>query len=107
MDPDNDLSSDVSMDGSSSSLLSSYDSSYDISGDGDDNPSDSESANEEEDDSTCQSHSHDVPPVIHDSLLELEYLQDLHFLQQSTFWLKNENWRHKQLNWNDHVEQLL
>jgi hypothetical protein len=48
-----------------------------------------------------------VPPAVNDSLLELENFQDLRFLQQSTFQFKNDNWRHKRLNWNDHVEQLL
>ena len=91
MGSDDDLSSDVSMDGSSSLLLSFNDSSYDISDDGDDYPSVSENANKEDDDSTCHSYSHDVPPAIDDSLFELEYLQDLHFLQQSTFQLKNNN----------------
>ena len=79
MSPDDDLSSDVN------------DLSYDISDGGDDYPSVSESANKEDDDSTCHSYSHDVPPAIYDSLFELEYLQDLHFLQQSTFQLKNDN----------------
>jgi hypothetical protein len=48
-----------------------------------------------------------VPPAVNDSLFKLDDFQDLHFLQQSTLQFKNDNWRHKQLNWNDHVEQLL
>jgi hypothetical protein len=97
------------MDGSISSNLSFDDSSssYEISDDGDDYPSDSKSANKEDDDSTGHSCSLDVPSAVHDSLFKLDNFQDLHFLQQSTFQFKNDNWRHELLNWNDHVEQLL
>ena len=86
MGPDDDLSSDVSMDGSISSNLSFDDSSssYDISDDGDNSPSDSNSANKEDDDSTGHFCSLNVPPAVNDSLFELDNIQGLHFLQQST-----------------------
>ena len=106
---DDDLSSDVSMDGSISLNLSFDDSSssYDKSDYGHDSPSDSDSTNKEDDDSNGHFCSLNVPPAVNDSLFELDNFQDLHFLQQSTFQFKNDNWRHKRLNWNDHVEQLL
>jgi len=106
---DDDLTSDVNMDRSISSNMSFDDSSlsHDMSDDGDDYPSDSESANKEVDDSTGHFRSHDAPSAVNESLFKLDNFQDLHFLQQSTFQIKNDNWTHKQLNWNDHVEQLL
>ncbi len=106
---DDELSYDVSMHDSISSKLSFDDSSssYEISDDGDVSLSDSDSANKEDGDSTEHFCSLNVPPAVNDSLFELDDFQDLHFLQQSTLQFKNDNWRHKRLNWNEHVEQLL